>query len=166
MPYTCGYNSAVAEQELPGPMPQAVDPKLQAATQTFCAEQLNGTSTINIWPEAAEWRWGHRGCHVPLKTQRWGHKEVANSVSPLLFSKMFRSTLGSGDTEDATSLGNHRAGDTKRWEPLCPHFCFLRYFAEHTEVGTQRTRLFENTKGADTKMWQPLCPHLCLLIYF
>ncbi len=38
------------------------------------------------------------------KVQRWRHKEVVTSMSPLLFSKMILDTHGSGDTEDATSL--------------------------------------------------------------
>ena len=34
-------NRAAGEQKLPGPMRQAVEPKLQAATLACCAEQLN-----------------------------------------------------------------------------------------------------------------------------
>ena len=41
MPQAVEPNSAAGEQELPGPMPQAVEPKLQAATLTRCAEQLS-----------------------------------------------------------------------------------------------------------------------------
>jgi hypothetical protein len=60
-------------------------------------------------------KWGHRGCHVSPKTQRWTHKVVATSVLSLLFSRIFISTHGTStsiSTSTSTSASTRTSTST------------------------------------------------------